>query len=112
MNNESIRDIEISIEEAKKAIAMGEALARLERNKDFKKVITEGLCHDFAVQCVSLRGNTGFRMNENLMASNTRKLDMIGELVEYFRNVHANAAMMTQTLADAEAEQVNMIAGE
>ena len=96
-----VRNLDIEIEEAKKVIAMGEALARLEKNRDFKKVITEGLCEEFALNTIKLRGNTGFRMNEALMASNLRKLDMIGELVEYFRNVKANAAMCESALTEA-----------
>lgn len=39
---EQIQQVELTIEEARKFIALGDAIARLENNEDFQKVIFDG----------------------------------------------------------------------
>jgi hypothetical protein len=46
------------------------------------------------------------------MDSNTRKLDAVGELEEFFRNVRANGARMEMTLQEAEATRNEILATE
>ena len=40
--SEQIKQLEMSIDEAKELIALGDSIERLYKNKDFKKVILEG----------------------------------------------------------------------
>ena len=40
--NEQIQHVELSLEEAKKIVDLGEAISRLEQNRDFQKVILDG----------------------------------------------------------------------
>ena len=54
ISNEQIRYVELSLEEAKKVVAFGEAIKRLESNKDFKTVIGEGYFTNEARRCVML----------------------------------------------------------
>ncbi len=63
-----------------KAVSFGKALERLEKNKDFKKVITEGFLRDWAVDTAQRRGHPQIRSNALLLDNNTRSLDAIGEL--------------------------------
>lgn len=53
-----IEQVELSIEEATKVVEFGEALQRLERNPDFKKVIFEGYFTTEAARLVMLTGDT------------------------------------------------------
>lgn len=102
MQQQEVRNIDIEIEQAKKCISLRDALVRLEKNRDFKKVVSEGFLKDFALNTIAVRGRPEFRNSEVLMESNTRKLDAMGELHEYFRNVMSNGAMMESTLAEAQ----------
>lgn len=110
--NDEVRNIEVEIEQAKAIIAMRDALIRLEKNKDFQKVISNGFLRDFALNTVAIRGRMEFRTNQALMDSNTRKLDAVGELEEFFRNVRANGARMEMTLQEAEATRNEILATE
>ena len=40
--NDEVRNIDVEIEQAKAIIAMRDAVIRLEKNKDFQKVISNG----------------------------------------------------------------------
>jgi hypothetical protein len=97
-----VRNIDIEIEQAKKSIALRDALVRLEKNRDFRKVVTEGFLKEFALNTIAVRGRPEFRNSEALMESNTRKLDAMGELHEYFRNVKSNGLMMESALSEAQ----------
>lgn len=110
--NDEIRNIDIEIEQAKKIIAMRDALVRLEKNPDFRKVISDGFLREFALNTVAVRGRLEFRTNPALMESNTRKLDAVGELEEFFRNVRANGARMEICLQEAEETRNEVLANE
>lgn len=110
--NQDIRELEIEVEKAKAIIDTYEALVRLEKNKDFKKVILDGYLKEFALNTVLIRGRMEFRSNATLLESNTRKLDSIGELAEYFRNLRGNAAQMRNLLAEAESTREEILSEE
>ena len=110
--NDEVRNIDIEIEQAKERIAMRDALVRLEKNRDFRKVVSEGFLRDFALNTVAIRGRMEFRTNQALMDSNTRKLDAVGELEEYFRNVRAHGARMDAALKEAEEIRNEILATE
>ena len=110
--NDEVRNIDIEIEQAKELIAMRDALIRLGKNKDFQKVISNGFLRDFALNTVAIRGRMEFRTNQALMDSNTRKLDAVGELEEYFRNVRAHGARMDVALKEAEEIRNEILATE
>lgn len=111
MENQEVRNIDIEIEQAEKMVAVRDALVRLEKNRDFRKVVSEGFLKDFALNTIAVRGRPEFRNNPMLIESNTRKLDAMGELQEYFRNVHANGKMMEGSLVEAR-ELRNEVMGE
>ena len=110
--NDEVRNIDIEIEQAKELIAMRDALVRLEKNRDFRKVVSEGFLRDFALNTVAIRGRMEFRTNQALMDSNTRKLDAVGELEEYCRNVRAHGARMDVALKEAEETRNEILATE
>lgn len=51
---EEIQQVELTIEEARKILAIGEAIERLENNEDFKKIIFEGYFVDQAARYTGL----------------------------------------------------------
>ncbi len=59
--------IELSIEEAKKLMDMTKAIERLEHNKDFKKVFTEGYFKDLAVKMVACKAAPSWQTQEQQM---------------------------------------------
>jgi hypothetical protein len=47
MSNQSdIQQVELSLEQAKKVVALGDAIGRLENNRDFKKVVFDTYFND------------------------------------------------------------------
>lgn len=100
--NQEIKQIEMSMAEAKKAVELREALLRLEKNRDFKKVFLEHYLKEFATNLVMMRGGMAFRANDLIMESNTRKLDSIGEFSEFCRNIHANGSQMELLLQEGQ----------
>lgn len=53
-HQEKIQQVELTIEQARKVMEMGDAIARLENNDDFKKVIFDGYFVDEAARLTSL----------------------------------------------------------
>lgn len=54
---QDIQEVQLTIEEAKEIIAMGDAIERLFKNRDFKKVVLEGYFEKEAVRYVKLLGD-------------------------------------------------------
>lgn len=103
MDAHEVRNLDREIEQAKHIIEMRDALVRLEKNRDFKKVITEGFLKDFVLNAIAVRARYEFRNNETLMQSNLHKIDAAAELHEFFRNLKANGIQCEHDLANAEA---------
>jgi hypothetical protein len=95
------RNLNAEIEQAKKAIAMRDALVRLESQPDFKTVIETGFFKDFSNNLVMQRGMPEMRGVPEIMEANTRKIDSIGELNHYFRGVKAMGAQSENSLIAA-----------
>lgn len=82
-NNEDLKRIEVSIEEAKKHCKMGEALKRLSKNKDFKLVINDAYLKDHAIRLVMLRGDDN--LDEVTREKVLNEIDAIGAFAGYLR---------------------------
>ena len=92
--------IEITIEEAEKSIAMSECLERLAQSKDFQQLILEDYFKTNSVRLVSLRADPNFNSKPENVVANNRALDGISELMGYFRTVSIMGGISRQTLAD------------
>lgn len=84
------RAIEAQVRKAKKHVEIDEALARLESNRDFKKIITEGYFRDEAVRLVHLKAAPDMQ-TPHAQAAIVRSIDAIGELSDFFRTLRHNA---------------------
>jgi hypothetical protein len=101
MTPDEIQQIEIGLEDAKKAVKFGQALERLTNNKDFKAVILEGLFRDEAVRLVHLKSHPAMQTEEH-QKNILREMDGIGSLVSYLRNQRHFAAQMEKQLNDCQ----------
>lgn len=105
MHDNEMQEIEIHIEHAKKAVAFGEAIDRLIRNKDFQTVIDQGYTTDEARRLTLLLGDPAVENKQPIMTS----LQAIGELHQYLRMRLGVADQMRKDLEayDAQVEADN-----
>ena len=95
-----IQQVEVSLEHAQKAVAKGEALARLYQNKDFQQIIIEGYFKDEASRLVLLKGD--LNLNEEAERHCDKMINGVGCLRGYFQMVNHFA---DQAEAAMEADQ-------
>lgn len=109
--SQDIRNMDIENKNASASIALADALARLEKNRDFKKVIEEGYFKEFAHNLVAQRAMPEMRSTESVIATNTRKLDAISELRHWFRGVRS-MGYQGQLKLDANKQEAARILSE
>lgn len=102
MSNETV--LNLTLEQANKAIERNRALERLAQNKDFQNVISEGYFKDQAVRLVLAKGNPSMDAPEQ-QAAIIRDIDGIGSLSAYFSAVRHEAAMSEKALKDADEDR-------
>ena len=102
MSNENeIHQVEISIQQAKESIALGEALNRLSLNPDFKLVVLENYLREEPIRLTRLKASPQCK-SEELQTAIIKSLDAIGELIQYLGVLERQAEMSAQALAADE----------
>lgn len=104
-----VQEIQLTLDEAKKKVKLGEALERLERNKDFKLLIDEEFLKQEAIRQVSLLSDPAFQ-TPHMQASVISDMRGGATLQSFFRLVSRNASMAAQAVHDSE-EQLAQIRG-
>lgn len=98
---QDIEHVQISIEQSKKMIDLGESLSRLGKNPDFKRLISEGYMKDFAVDLVHLKSSPAMQSPEK-----QKNLDdaiiAIGQLNIYLNNIMTQASMANESIVEYE----------
>ena len=107
---DQVREIELSIKQAKSIVALGNALERLRNNADFKLVISEGYFEKEAVRLVHLKADQNMQAPER-QASILNQMDSIGNLNQYFQTVFHRAALAAKAI-DADEETLQDLATE
>lgn len=101
-----VKAVEVSIEEAQKQIERSKQLRRLEKNKDFKGLILEGLLREDAVRQVMLRASPQLLApgpgGETAKNGIEARMVMIGELNNYFRYIHIEGESSEAALREHE----------
>lgn len=102
---QNLKQIEISVEEAKATVALAEALQRLHDNADFKAVIISGYFEKESQRSVMLKSDINFQGPEN-----QKQIDDIitgiGMLGQYFHKIFTLGEQAHQGLvADEETRQ-------
>ena len=83
---QQIEEIEVSIDEAKKAVELRDSILKLTKNKDFKKVIEENYFEKHASRLVLLKADPNMQKEEeqkNIMDN----INAIGHFRQYLRTV-------------------------
>lgn len=94
-----IQEIEISIEAAKEAMAKGEAVRKLSSNRDFKRVILDGLFKDEAARLVGLIADPAMKEHRNDIIE---MMIGISTLQSYLRNTMQMGRMAGEELVNLE----------
>lgn len=98
---QNLEQIAISVEEAKKTVALGEALQRLHDNADFKEVILSGYFQEEAQRSVMLKADINFQGTDN-----QKQIDDIitgiGMLGQYFHKIFTLGEQAYQSLVADE----------
>lgn len=100
---DTIKNIELSIEEAKQSVDLKLALGRLIKNRDFKKVIEEGYLRNEAIRLVHAKASPSLQSAEH-QARITRDIDAIGALDQYLTTIYQIGSQAEYAVADYEQE--------
>lgn len=107
-NEDQIQQIDANIRESKEVLEFSDALARLQSNRDFKKVILQGYFNQEAVRLVHLKSDANMQSAES-QKSILAQIDAIGALSQYLRATRQQGDMARKTLAYAEQVREEMI---
>lgn len=99
MLNTEIQQVEIDIEDAKKAVELGKSLKRLEANRDFKKLILEGYLVNEAARMARLLGSS--MVPEGVRDHLQRDILGPGALQSFFRNTALECETATRVIAES-----------
>lgn len=108
MSNTTLEAIEANIKESRKAVELGEALERLQRNRDFRAVIGEGYFTKEAVRLVHLKADANMQSADQQKAI-VSQMDAIGSLSLYFRTVTQQASLANKAIASDEATREEIL---
>ena len=95
-----IREVEISIEQAKRIIERGRAARRLADNPDFKALVLEGYLRDEAARLADLLSEPALRDQDR--AGVARDINGPGALRRFFQNILREAQMAEESMASDE----------
>ena len=100
-NAADIKEIEMSIEDAKLSIQRKEALVRLEQNQDFKTIIGEGFLEKHAVRQVLLKSHPGCQA-ESIQKGLDMQIIAIGSLKQFFISIFNEGTNAEEAMANDE----------
>jgi len=109
--NEQIQSVEVSMDHAKEAVEKSKSIARLVKNRDFKKIILDGYFEQEAIRLVTLKADAGFQTSED-QASILKQMDGIGSLRVYLNTVNQLGAMSARALEEDEETLAELRAEE
>jgi DNA-binding transcriptional regulator YhcF (GntR family) len=111
MENHDLETIELSIEHAKKAIALKTSVERLTRNRDFKAVFTEGYFEKEAQRLVFLKADPSMQ-DEADQKEIIKQIDAIGVLRQYLSTQMHLGRMAEKALEEDERTREELLAEE
>ncbi|MGV8863298.1 MAG: hypothetical protein ACOH2T_19290 [Pseudomonas sp.] len=100
-NHDEIQYAEVTLEEAKKTVALAESVRRLGKNADFKKVIINGYFKDEAARLVMLLAE---RMPAEDKQTIQDSIEGIGQLYQYLLGVEQMGLQALKSIEDHEEE--------
>lgn len=99
-NETQIQEIEISLEQAKHTVALGDAYARLKANPDFRLLIQEEYCVQEASRLTMLTAERNFdeKRKQDVLAA----IRGIGEFRQFLMLMEMQADLARDAVRDAE----------
>lgn len=110
MSEQQIAEIELSKSQAESFVKTAEALDRLSKNRDFKRIISDGYLKEESIRLVSLKGAPEMQ-HEKHQASILKQIDAIGSLQNYFHGIYMQGDHAKALIEEAE-EEIEMIRAE
>lgn len=107
---DEVTQIDISIEEARKAIERKNALSRLLDNGDFRLVIEEGYFEKEAAELVIKKATPGMASPEN-QESIIKAIDAVGGLYQYLFKVFNLGEQAEKSLEIHEQTRTDIVTG-
>lgn len=104
-----IREVELSIEEARAAVELRDALERLRENRDYKLVVEKGYFIDEPARMVMLRSEPHMQEDGQLQYL-ARALDGVGFYRQYERKIVQMGNMSEQAIRDNETTRQELLA--
>ena len=108
MLNNDMQEIEIDIDEARKAIELGEIVTRLEKHPDFRTLVIEGYFRDDAARIVMLKADPEF-ISEERQGKLDRDILGISVFGEYLRTKKVLGTMAQQAIYQHEQTREELI---
>lgn len=109
MTNTTIQAIEKNIAEARKIVEFGQALERLQENRDFKAVIQTGYLKEEAIRLVHAKANPALQSADSQRAI-IQQMDAIGSLTQYFDTVFHKASIAAKAIMSDEEARDEILA--
>lgn len=98
-----VREIELTRTDAQAQMALGEALERLQSNRDFKLLINEAYLRNEAIRLVHAKSDPATQ-DPDKQAAIIRDIDGIGCLLAFLRNTRQLAEMAGRAIENADRE--------
>ena len=106
MSNQ-VQEIQIDITEAQNKMKDADALDRLHKNPDFKKIILEGYFQQQAAGLVAMRAHPAMQA-ETQQANLLRSIDAVGELQQFFSGIFQQGNTAKEAITQSEIELAEM----
>lgn len=106
---QDIQEIEISMEEAQKAVDMRNAIYRLQANKDYQKVFEQGYFIDEASRLVLLKASPAAEV-DNIQGSIDKSIVGIGYCYRYMLAKIQMGNQKEKALFDAQESREDILA--
>lgn len=107
MFSSQVQEVQLTLDEAKKKVKLGEALERLERNKDFKLVFDEVFFKQESLRQVSLLSCPNHQ-EPHKQASIIADMRASATVQAFFRLVYRNKEQAEQSVYDSEEQLANI----
>lgn len=105
------REIQVTVKNCEDQIALGEALNRLFKNKDFRLVVTEGYFKHNAQRLVHSLSEPAISHSAEMKARVVSEMEAIGCVRGYFDQIDRNSGIAASQLEQHKRE-LELIRGE
>jgi hypothetical protein len=111
MYETELQQLDLSIKHAQKTVDLGDALARLRNNRDFKKVVEEGYFNQEAIRLVHLMSDANMQTPE-IQSSIYKQMVAVGVFRDYLETLETRAGMARRSVEADEATRDEILADE